>query len=71
MCNAFLTANGGQNATVQDVHQDVDSYAAYAQANFHFTDNFYATVGGRYTRDKKEGSYAQVDQPLPRHGPRG
>ena len=34
MCNAFLTANGGtQNATVQDVHQTVDSYAAYAQAN--------------------------------------
>ena len=64
MCNAFLTANGGENAAVQDVHQDVDSYAAYGQANVHITDNFYATIGGRFTKDKKEGSYAQVTNPF-------
>ena len=34
ICNSFLTAMvDNQNATVQDVHQTVDSYAAYAQAN--------------------------------------
>ena len=59
-----------ENATVQDVHQTVDSYAAYAQANFHFTDQFFATVGGRYSKDKKEGSYDQATNPVPGHGPR-
>ena len=62
----FLAANGGtkENATVQEVHQTVDSYAAYAQANFHFNDQFFATVGGRYSKDKKEGSYDQLTNPL-------
>ena len=66
LCNAFLAANGGtkEDATVQDVHQTVDSYAAYAQANFHFTDQLFATVGGRYSKDKKEGSYNQLTNPL-------
>src|SRR4029453_13954768 len=32
-CNAFQASTGGTNATVQSVHQTVDSYAAYAQAN--------------------------------------
>ena len=42
-CGAFLTANGRtlKDATVQDVHQTTDSYAAYAQANFHFTDQLF------------------------------
>jgi iron complex outermembrane recepter protein len=66
VCNAQLTAAGGQlvNATVQDVHQTVDSYAAYAQANFHFTDELFATVGGRYSKDEKEGSYNQTTNPF-------
>jgi iron complex outermembrane receptor protein len=64
MCNGFLTTTGGTNATVQDVHQTVDSYAAYGQANFHMTDQFFATVGGRYTKDKKEGSYDQATNPF-------
>ena len=66
LCNAFLAANGGtkENATVQEVHQTVDSYAAYAQANFHFNDQFFATVGGRFSKDKKEGSYDQQTNPL-------
>jgi iron complex outermembrane receptor protein len=64
VCNAFLTANGGHNATVQDVFQKVDSYAGYAQANFHLTDKLFATLGGRYSKDKKEGSYSQTTNPF-------
>ena len=58
-CNTFLTTNGGQNATDQDVLQDVASYAAYAQATVHLSDEFAITGGLRWTRDEKEGSYAQ------------
>ena len=66
ICNAQLTAAGGQidNVTVQEVHQKVDSYAAYAQANVHITDQLFATLGGRYSKDKKEGSYDQVTNPF-------
>ena len=65
-CNNLLLANGGtvEDAAVQDVHQTTDSYAAYAQANFHFTDQVFATVGGRYSKDEKEGSYDQKANPL-------
>ncbi len=41
----------------------MDSYAAYAQANFHFTDQLFATVGGRFSKDKKEGS--TTSRPIP------
>ncbi|HEU0311596.1 MAG TPA: TonB-dependent receptor [Sphingomicrobium sp.] len=66
VCNAQLTAAGGtlQNATVQEVHQTVDSYAAYAQANIHLNDQFSATIGGRFSKDKKEGSYDQFTNPF-------
>ena len=66
ICNAQLTAAGGQieNATVQQVRQTVDSYAAYAQANVHITDQLSATLGGRFSKDKKEGSYDQVTNPF-------
>jgi len=66
LCNAFLAANGGtkENATVQNVEQTTDSYAAYAQANFHFNDQFFATVGGRFSKDAKEGTYDQQTNPL-------
>ena len=63
-CNAFQGSTGGTNATVQSVHQTVDSYAAYAQANFHFNDQFFATVGGRFSKDVKEGSYNQTTNPF-------
>jgi len=63
-CNGFLVTPGGENATVQDVDQISDSYAAYAQANFHFNDKFFATVGGRYTKDEKEGKYDQTSSPF-------
>jgi iron complex outermembrane recepter protein len=66
LCNGFLAANGGtvENATIQDVRQSTDSYAAYAQANVHLTDQVFATLGGRYSEDKKEGSYDQQTNPL-------
>ena len=65
-CNAFLAANGGtkEDATIQDVHQTTDSYAAYAQANFHFNDQLFATFGGRFSKDEKDGSYDQQTNPL-------
>lgn len=59
LCNAFLASPGGENATIQDVDQISDSYAAYAQANIHLNDKVFATVGGRYTKDAKEGKYDQ------------
>jgi iron complex outermembrane receptor protein len=63
-CNAYLASTGGINATVQDVSQTSDSYAGYAQANFHFTDQLFATAGGRYTSDQKSGSYNQTSSPF-------
>lgn len=66
LCNAFLAANGGTklNATVQEVNQTTDSYAAYAQANVHITDQIFATLGGRFSKDSKDGSYSQLTNPL-------
>ena len=58
-CNNFLTTNGGHDATDQDVFQSVNSYAAYGQATFNFNEYLALTVGGRWTRDEKEGSYSQ------------
>ena len=63
-CNAFRTATGGTNASIQDIDQTSESLAAYAQANFHFNDKFFATVGGRYTDDSKEGRYDQTTNPF-------
>ena len=59
-CNGFLTTNGGLNATDQDVLQDVQSFAAYTQADVHVTDQLSLTLGGRWTKDEKDGSYSQV-----------
>jgi len=61
-CVALL--GDGTNKAVQDVHQTVDSYAGYAQANFHFTDQVFATAGGRFSKDKKSGDYNQVADPF-------
>ncbi|HEY4070245.1 MAG TPA: TonB-dependent receptor [Sphingomicrobium sp.] len=65
-CNAFLTSVGGslENATDQDVFQKVDSFAGYAQGNVYLNDKIFATLGGRYTKDKKEGTYEQTANPF-------
>ncbi len=39
--------------SAQDVRQTNKSYAAYAEADYKFTDALKLTVGGRYTHDKK------------------
>ena len=59
-CNGFLTSNGGHDAANQFVHQTVHSYAAYAQSDVHLNDEIFATVGGRYTKDKKHGDYLET-----------
>jgi iron complex outermembrane recepter protein len=63
-CNAYNTSTGGLAATDQDVFQNVRSIAAYGQGNIHFSDQLTLTVGGRYTRDKKSGTYAQTSSPF-------
>lgn len=63
-CNGFLTTTGGIAATDQDVFQNVRSIAGYAQGNVYLTDELTLTLGGRYTNDKKEGSYAQISSPF-------
>ena len=68
-CNAIRTSTGGVNNAVQDVFQNVDSYAAYAQANFHFNDQ--STHARRpLSKDKKDGSYKQTTNSLPGLGSR-
>jgi iron complex outermembrane receptor protein len=63
-CNGYLTSTGGIGATDQDVFQNVRSLAAYAQGNVHLSDQLTLTLGGRWTSDKKRGSYAQVSSPF-------
>lgn len=60
LCNAFLASNGGHNAANQLVDQTVHSYAAYAQSDVHLNDQIFATIGGRYTKDKKHGDYSET-----------
>ena len=59
-CNATLVAGMGVNATDQDVDQTTKSYAVYGQANFKIVDPLTLVLGGRWTKDKKSGSYSQV-----------
>lgn len=65
-CAAYYATNGGVAATDQDVFQDVRSLAAYTQGNIHFTDTLTLTLGGRYTSDKKSGTYSQASSPFTR-----
>ena len=61
-CNAFLAANGGPSTMrrTRTSSRKSDSYAGYAQGNFYLNEKLFATLGGRYTKDKKEGTYAQT-----------
>jgi len=43
-----------------DVYSSTDSYAAYAQATWHVTDDFRVTPGVRYTKEDKTGDFTQV-----------
>ena len=63
-CNNYRASTGGIAATDQDVFQNVKSLAAYAQGNVHFSDQLTLTLGGRWTSDKKRGTYAQASSPF-------
>ncbi len=63
-CSNFFTATGGRAATDQDVFQNVKSFAIYGQGNIHLTDALTLTLGGRWTSDRKEGTYSQVSSPF-------
>lgn len=43
-----------------DVYTSTDSYAAYAQATWHITEDFRVTPGVRYTKEEKTGDFTQV-----------
>lgn len=43
-----------------DVYSSTDSYAAFAQATWHITDDLRLTPGVRYTKEKKTGDFTQV-----------
>lgn len=63
-CASYYAATSGTAATDQDVTQNVKSFAAYGQGNLHFTDQLTLTLGGRWTQDRKKGTYAQVSSPF-------
>ena len=44
----------------KDIRVSTNSYAAYAQANWHFADKLTAILGGRYTRDDKDIRIAEL-----------
>ncbi len=59
---AAVQANMNQTAPVQywqNGELDVDSYAAYADANYSFNESWKLTLGVRYSYDEKEGKEAQ------------
>ncbi|ALH82511.1 hypothetical protein AN936_19745 [Sphingopyxis macrogoltabida] len=63
-CAAYYASTGGVAATDQDVYQKVRSIAAYAQGNVYISDALTLTLGGRWTNDRKRGSYSQVSSPF-------
>ena len=63
-CTAYLGSTGGIAATNQDVFQNVRSIAAYAQGNIHMSDALTLTLGGRWTNDRKRGTYSQLSSPF-------
>ena len=40
------------------------SIAAYGQATLHLNDKLSLTLGGRWTQDKKNGTYSQTTNPF-------
>lgn len=63
-CTAYYATANGRGATVQNVFQNVRSLAGYAQGNLHFGEKATLTLGGRYTQDRKRGTYAQLSSPF-------
>ena len=63
-CGAYYITRKGAGATDQDVFQNVKSFAVYGQGNLHLADQLTLTLGGRWTSDKKTGTYAQTSSPF-------
>ncbi|MFM5913864.1 MAG: TonB-dependent receptor [Chakrabartia godavariana] len=63
-CTSYYATTGGVAATNQDVFQNVKSIAFYGQGNLHLSDKFTVTLGGRWTNDKKRGTYRQASSPF-------
>ena len=63
-CSAYRQSSGGLAATRQDVTQRVKSLALYGQGNLRLADQLTLTLGGRWSRDRKSGSYAQLSSPF-------
>lgn len=63
-CSNYYASTGGIGATNQSVFQNVRSVAAYAQGNLHLSDALTLTLGGRWTNDRKSGTYAQTSSPF-------
>ncbi|MEQ1540731.1 MAG: TonB-dependent receptor [Novosphingobium sp.] len=63
-CNGYYATANGIGATDQDVFQNVRSLAAYAQGNLHLSEKLTLTLGGRWTSDKKSGTYSQTSSPF-------
>ncbi|MFV0644793.1 MAG: TonB-dependent receptor [Sphingomonadaceae bacterium] len=63
-CTNYYTSTGGLTGTDQEVYQNARSFAAYVQGNIHLSDAFTLTLGGRWTKDRKRGTYDQVSVPF-------
>lgn len=63
-CSSYYSTANGIAATDQDVFQNVKSLALYGQGNLHLADQLTLTLGGRWTQDRKRGTYAQASSPF-------
>jgi iron complex outermembrane recepter protein len=59
-CQSLLNSGQGQNATVLDFFQSLESFAAYGQANIKLADPLTLVLGGRWTSEKKDGRFVQL-----------
>ncbi len=63
--NGVLTAQlaSARQSAANDLTIDTDAYALYGQATWHISDKFRLTLGGRYSKEKKDG-YGQTKSPF-------
>jgi len=70
----FLPANPlavlPTSTALDDVRQDHESWAVFAQAEFALSDDFIVTVGARYTDEQKDIDAVYTSAPLPTGTPR-